>query len=406
MTWDGVALRSQFPTLHQDINGRRLVYLDNGATTQKPRIVLESVERYYEHDNANVHRGVHTLSQRATVAYEDARAQLARFIGANRPEEIVFVRGGTEAINLVAQTAAADALEPGDEILITVMEHHSNIVPWQLLAARVGATVRAVPMDHRGVLDQDAYAEMLNPRTKLVSLIEVSNALGTCNPIQEMTKQAKKYGALVLVDGCQAVPHQPVDMNDLGCDFYVFSGHKMYAPTGIGVLWGRYDLLAAMPPWQGGGDMIETVTLEGSTWAAPPARFEAGTPHIAGAIGLAKAAEFIMGLGLDHIAKLEDDLLRYATDQMSAIEGLRVIGTAPDKAGILSFVIDGVHAQDLGTLLDQQGVAIRTGHHCAQPAMAAFGLTATARASFGLYNTEEDIDRLVEATQRAVTMLR
>ena len=406
MTWDGVALRSQFPTLHQDINGRRLVYLDNGATTQKPRIVLESVERYYEHDNANVHRGVHTLSQRATVAYEDARAQLARFIGANRPEEIVFVRGGTEAINLVAQTAAADALEPGDEILITVMEHHSNIVPWQLLAARVGATVRAVPMDHRGVLDQDAYAEMLNPRTKLVSLIEVSNALGTCNPIQAMTKQAKKYGALVLVDGCQAVPHQPVDMNDLGCDFYVFSGHKMYAPTGIGVLWGRYDLLAAMPPWQGGGDMIETVTLEGSTWAAPPARFEAGTPHIAGAIGLAKAAEFIMGLGLDHIAKLEDDLLRYATDQMSAIEGLRVIGTAPDKAGILSFVIDGVHAQDLGTLLDQQGVAIRTGHHCAQPAMAAFGLTATARASFGLYNTEEDIDRLVEATQRAVTMLR
>ena len=406
MTWDSVALRSQFPTLHQDINGRRLVYLDNGATTQKPRIVLESVERYYEHDNANVHRGVHTLSQRATVAYEDARAQLARFIGANRPEEIVFVRGGTEAINLVAQTAAADALEPGDEILITVMEHHSNIVPWQLLAARVGATVRAVPMDHRGVLDQDAYAEMLNPRTKLVSLIEVSNALGTCNPIQAMTKQAKKYGALVLVDGCQAVPHQPVDMNDLGCDFYVFSGHKMYAPTGIGVLWGRYDLLAAMPPWQGGGDMIETVTLEGSTWAAPPARFEAGTPHIAGAIGLAKAAEFIMGLGLDHIAKLEDDLLRYATDQMSAIEGLRVIGTAPDKAGILSFVIDGVHAQDLGTLLDQQGVAIRTGHHCAQPAMAAFGLTATARASFGLYNTEEDIDRLVEATQRAVTMLR
>jgi len=406
MTWDGLALRSQFPTLHQDINGRRLVYLDNGATTQKPRIVLETVERYYEHDNANVHRGVHTLSQRATVAYEDARAQLARFIGAARPEEIVFVRGGTEAINLVAQTAGAEALGPGDEILITVMEHHSNIVPWQLLAERVGATVRAVPMDDRGVLDQEAYTDMLSARTKIVALIEVSNALGTCNPIQAMTKQAKEVGALVVVDGCQAVPHQPVDMATLGCDFYVFSGHKMYAPTGIGVLWGRYDLLAAMPPWQGGGDMIETVTLEGSTWASPPARFEAGTPHISGAIGLAKASEFIMGLGLDHIAKLEGELLRYATEQMKAVEGLRIIGTAPDKAGILSFVIDGVHAQDLGTLLDQQGVAIRTGHHCAQPAMAAFGLTATARASFGLYNTDEDIDRLVEATQRAVTMLR
>ena len=406
MSWDGLALRSQFPTLHQDINGRRLVYLDNGATTQKPRIVLETVERYYEHDNANVHRGVHTLSQRATVAYEDARAQLGRFIGAARPEEIVFVRGGTEAINLVAQTAGAEALGPGDEILITVMEHHSNIVPWQLLADRVGAKVRAVPMDDRGVLDQKAYTDMLSERTKIVALIEVSNALGTCNPIQAMTKQAKEVGALVLVDGCQAVPHQPVDVATLGCDFYVFSGHKMYAPTGIGVLWGRYDLLAAMPPWQGGGDMIETVTLEGSTWASPPARFEAGTPHISGAIGLAKASEFIMGLGLDHIAKLEDDLLRYATEQMSAVEGLRVIGTAPNKAGILSFVIDGVHAQDLGTLLDQQGVAIRTGHHCAQPAMAAFGLTATARASFGLYNTDEDIDRLVEATQRAVTMLR
>ena len=406
MTWDGASLRTQFPTLEQEINGRRLVYLDNGATTQKPRSVLEAVERYYEEDNANVHRGVHTLSQRATVAYEDARAQLARFIGATRPEEIIFVRGGTEAINLVAQTAGVQALSPGDEILITVMEHHSNIVPWQLLAERVGARVRAVPMDERGVLDQSAYAEMLSDRTKIVSLIEVSNALGTCNPISSMAKQAKEIGALVVVDGCQAVPHQPVDMAVLGCDFYVFSGHKMYAPTGIGVLWGRYELLAEMPPWQGGGDMIETVTIEGSTWSAPPARFEAGTPHISGAIGLARAAEFIMGLGLESIEKMEDDLLRYATEQMAAVDGLRIIGTAPDKAGILSFVIDGVHAQDLGTLLDQQGVAIRTGHHCAQPAMNAFGLTATARASFGLYNTDEDIDRLVEATHRAVNMLR
>jgi cysteine desulfurase/selenocysteine lyase len=326
-------------------------------------------------------------------------------MGATRPEEVIFVRGGTEAINLVAQTAALEAVGPGDEILITAMEHHSNIVPWQMLAERVGASVKVVPMDDRGVLDQAAYQAMLGERTKVVGLIEVSNALGTCNPIKAMAAQAKAVGALVLVDGCQAVPHQPVDVVELGCDFYVYSGHKMYGPTGIGVLWGRYDLLAAMPPWQGGGDMIETVTFEGSTWAAPPARFEAGTPHIAGAIGLAEAAEFLMGLGLDHVASLEAELLAYATEQMSAIEGLRIIGTAPDKAGILSFVIEGVHAQDLGTLLDQQGVAIRTGHHCAQPAMAAFGLTATARASFGLYNTSDDIDRLVQATRRAVGML-
>lgn len=405
MIWDGAALRSQFPVLDQQVNGHPLVYLDNGATTQKPAMVLEALQRFYEEDNANVHRGVHTLSQRATVAYEQARSKLAGFIGATRPEEVVFVRGGTEAINLVAQTAAAEVLEPGDEILITVMEHHSNIVPWQMLAERVGATVKAVPMDARGVLDQDAYHELLSERTKVVALIEVSNALGTCNPVKAMAAQAKAVGALVLIDGCQAVPHQPVDVVDLGCDFYVFSGHKMYGPTGIGVLWGRYDLLAAMPPWQGGGDMIETVTLEGSTWATPPARFEAGTPHIAGAIGLAEAAEFLMGLGMDHIASLEAELLRYATEKMQVIDGLRVIGTAPDKAGILSFVIDGVHPQDLGTLLDQQGVAIRTGHHCAQPAMAAFGITATARASFGLYNTSDDIDRLVEATQRAVEML-
>jgi cysteine desulfurase/selenocysteine lyase len=405
MTWDGFALRSQFPTLQQKVNGHDLVYLDNGATTHKPATVLDALQRFYEQDNSNVHRGVHTLSQRATVAYEAARSTLAGFMGATRPEEVIFVRGGTEAINLVAQTAALEAVGPGDEILITAMEHHSNIVPWQMLAERVGASVKVVPMDDRGVLDQAAYQAMLGERTKVVGLIEVSNALGTCNPIKAMAAQAKAVGALVLVDGCQAVPHQPVDVVELGCDFYVYSGHKMYGPTGIGVLWGRYDLLAAMPPWQGGGDMIETVTFEGSTWAAPPARFEAGTPHIAGAIGLAEAAEFLMGLGLDHVASLEAELLAYATEQMSAIEGLRIIGTAPDKAGILSFVIEGVHAQDLGTLLDQQGVAIRTGHHCAQPAMAAFGLTATARASFGLYNTSDDIDRLVQATRRAVGML-
>jgi cysteine desulfurase/selenocysteine lyase len=405
MSWDGLALRSQFPTLHQEVNGHPLVYLDNGATSQKPRVVLEEVERFYEYDNANVHRGVHALSQRATSAYERARQTLAGFIGAARPEEIIFVRGGTEALNLVAQTAGLEALSEGDEILISAMEHHSNIVPWQLLAARVGAVVKAVPMDGRGVLDQAAYSELLNERTKLVSLVEVSNALGTCNPIKAMCAQAKAVGALVVVDGCQAVPHQAVDVADLGCDFYAFSGHKMYGPTGIGVLWGRYDLLAAMPPWQGGGDMIETVTLEGSTWAAPPARFEAGTPHIAGAIGLGKAAEFLAGIGLDHIASLEAELLRYASDEMSRIDGLRIIGTAPDKAGILSFVIDGLHAQDLGTLLDQQGVAIRVGHHCAQPAMAHFGLTATARASLAVYNTADDIDRLVQATRRAVEIL-
>ena len=406
MIWDGAALRSQFPVLDQQINGHPLVYLDNGATTQKPQAVLDAIERFYTQDNANVHRGVHQLSQRATRAYEEARSAIARFISAARDEEIIFVRGGTEALNLVAQTAAAVALSEGDEILISVMEHHSNIVPWQLLAERCGARLKAIPMDERGVLDQAAYAELLNERVKVVSLVHVSNALGTCNPITEMVAQAKSVGAITVVDGCQAVPHQPVDVQALGCDFYAFSGHKMYAPTGIGVLWGRHDLLASMPPWQGGGDMIESVRIERSTYAAPPARFEAGTPNIAGAIGLGVAAEFLMGLGLQHVADLEHQLLELASDGMSRIEGLRIIGTAPEKAAILSFVIDGVHAQDLGVLLDQQGVAIRVGHHCAEPAMAHFGLTGTARASFALYNTEDDVARLVAATQRAVKMLR
>jgi cysteine desulfurase/selenocysteine lyase len=406
MIWDGAALRSQFPVLDQQINGHPLVYLDNGATTQKPQAVLDALERFYTQDNANVHRGVHQLSQRATRAYEEARSAVARFISAARDEEIIFVRGGTEALNLVAQTAAAVALSEGDEILISVMEHHSNIVPWQMLAERCGARLKAIPMDERGVLDQAAYAELLNERVKVVSLVHVSNALGTCNPITEMVAQAKSVGAITVVDGCQAVPHQPVDVQALGCDFYVFSGHKMYAPTGIGVLWGRHDLLASMPPWQGGGDMIESVRIERSTYAAPPARFEAGTPNIAGAIGLGVAAEFLMGLGLQHVADLEHQLLELASDGMSRIDGLRIIGTAPEKAAILSFVIDGVHAQDLGVLLDQQGVAIRVGHHCAEPAMAHFGLTGTARASFALYNTEDDVARLVAATQRAVKMLR
>lgn len=406
MLWDGEALRSQFPALDQQVNGNPLVYLDNGATTQKPQAVLDSLERFYTQDNANVHRGVHQLSQRATRAYEEARSAVARFISASRDEEIIFVRGGTEALNLVAQTAAAEALSEGDEILISVMEHHSNIVPWQLLAERCGARLKAIPMDERGALDQAAYAELLNERVKVVSLVHVSNALGTCNPIAEMVAQAKAVGAITVVDGCQAVPHQPVNVQALGCDFYAFSGHKMYAPTGIGVLWGRYELLASMPVWQGGGDMIESVRIERSTYAAPPARFEAGTPNIAGAIGLGVAAEFLMGLGLQHVADLEHRLLEQASHEMSCIDGLRIIGTAPDKAAILSFVIDGVHAQDLGVLLDQQGVAIRVGHHCAEPAMAHFGLSGTARASFALYNTEDDVARLVAATERAVQMLR
>jgi cysteine desulfurase/selenocysteine lyase len=406
MVWDGAALRSQFPGLDQQVNGHPLVYLDNGATTQKPQAVLDALERFYTQDNANVHRGVHQLSQRATRAYEEARKVVARFISAARDEEIIFVRGGTEALNLVAQTAAAAALGEGDEILISLMEHHSNIVPWQLLAQRCGARLKAIPMDARGALDQAAYSELLNERVKVVSLVHVSNALGTCNPIAEMVAQAKSVGAITVVDGCQAVPHQPVDVQALGCDFYAFSGHKMYAPTGIGVLWGRHDLLVGMPPWQGGGDMIESVRIEASTFAAPPARFEAGTPNIAGAIGLGVAAEFLMGLGLEHIADLEHRLLEQASAEMSRIDGLRIIGTAPEKAAILSFVIDGVHAQDLGVLLDQQGVAIRVGHHCAEPAMAHFGLSGTARASFALYNTEDDVARLVAATQRAVQMLR
>jgi cysteine desulfurase/selenocysteine lyase len=397
-------LRADFPILDQQVHGKPLVYLDNGASTQKPRQVIDAVSDFYARDYANIHRGVHTLSERATAAFEGARDRVQRFLNAADRREIVFTRGTTEAINLVAQSFGGQRVGAGDEIILTGMEHHSNIVPWQLLAERVGATVRVVPFGDDGALDLDAYAALFGPRTRLVGLVHVSNALGTVNPVAEMVATAHAHGVPVLLDGAQAVAHAPVDVQALGCDFYAFSGHKIYGPSGIGALYGRGELLDAMPPWQGGGDMIATVAFEGSTWAAPPYRFEAGTPHIAGAVGLAAALDYVDGVGLEAVAAYEHDLLGYATEAVGEIPGLRLIGTAPDKAAILSFIIDGVHAHDIGTVLDFEGVAIRAGHHCAMPVMTRYGVPATARASLGLYNTRADVDALVQGLRKVTEM--
>ena len=394
-------LREDFPILHQTVrDGRPLVYLDNAATTQKPRVVIDSIRRYYERDNANIHRGVHELSERATAAYEGARALVQRFIGASSPREIIFTRGTTEAINLVAQSFARPRVRPGDEILISTMEHHSNIVPWQMLCEQTGAVLRVVPIDDRGDLVMDELAARLGERTRLLALVHVSNALGTVNPVREIVALAHERGVPVLLDGAQAVAHARVDMRDLGCDFYAFSGHKLYGPTGIGVLYGRSELLEAMPPWQGGGDMIASVTFEKTTYNTLPYKFEAGTPHIAGGIGLGAAIEYVNAVGLDAIAAYEAELLDYATRGVSSVPGVRLIGTARRKSGVVSFVVNGVHAHDVGTILDQEGVAIRTGHHCAQPVMERFGVPATARASLALYNTRDDVDALVAALRK------
>ena len=394
-------LREDFPILHQTVrDGRPLVYLDNAATTQKPRVVIDSIRRYYERDNANIHRGVHELSERATAAYEGARALVQRFIGASSPREIIFTRGTTEAINLVAQSFARPRVRPGDEILISTMEHHSNIVPWQMLCEQTGAVLRVVPIDDRGDLVMDELAARLGERTRLLALVHVSNALGTVNPVREIVALAHERGVPVLLDGAQAVAHARVDMHDLGCDFYAFSGHKLYGPTGIGVLYGRSELLEAMPPWQGGGDMIASVTFEKTTYNTLPYKFEAGTPHIAGGIGLGAAIEYVNAVGLDAIAAYEAELLDYATRGVSSVPGVRLIGTARRKSGVVSFVVNGVHAHDVGTILDQEGVAIRTGHHCAQPVMERFGVPATARASLALYNTRDDVDALVAALRK------
>ena len=391
------AIRNQFPILDQKVHGARLVYLDNGATTQKPQSVIDAVARYYQQDNANIHRGVHELSQRATDAYENARATVQRFIGASQRNEIVFVRGTTEAINLVANSFARPRLAEGDEILITHMEHHSNIVPWQMLCEQTGAVLKVVPVSDEGELDMQAFTELLGARTKMLAVVHVSNTLGTINPVRDIIEQAHAKGVPVLLDGAQAVAHMPVNVAELDVDFYAFSGHKLFGPTGNGALYGKRELLDAMPPWQGGGDMIRRVTFEGTQYADVPARFEAGTPNIAGAIGLGAAIEFVNSVGLTAIAAHDDELMAYATGRLAQIEGVRIIGTSTAKSGALSFVMDCAHAHDIGTILDNQGIAIRAGHHCTMPLMQRFGVAATARASFALYNTREEIDSLVGA---------
>jgi len=390
-----------FPILSRPIKGRRLVYLDNGATTQKPQSVIEAETAYYQQSNANIHRGVHWLSQHATDLYEQGRESVRRLLNAARREEIVFTRGTTEAINLVAFSWARVNLKAGDEILITGMEHHSNIVPWQLVCAQTGAHLRVAPVTDSGELDMQAYRSLLGARTRLVGVAHVSNALGTINPVAEVTRLAHEAGALVLIDGAQAVAHKVVDVQALDCDFYVFSGHKLYGPTGIGALYARYAILKDMPPWQGGGDMIHTVSFEESTYADVPQRFEAGTPNIAGVVGMDAAIRYVQDVGLDAIAAHERSLLELATEELLSLGGLRIIGTAAQKAGIVSFVVDGIHPHDLGTILDTEGVAIRAGHHCAMPLMTRFGIPGTARASLALYNTEEDVAALAAALRKA-----
>ena len=395
--FDVERVRKDFPILQQDVHGRRLVYLDNAATSQKPQAVLDALRAYYESDNANVHRGVHLLSERATEAYEGARDRIRRFLNARDRREIVFVRGTTEGINLVAQTYGRRALGAGDEVIITGLEHHSNIVPWQMLCEEKGARLRVLPLTDRGEIELDHYERLLSERTRLVAVAHVSNALGTILPVQRIIELAHRQGVPVLVDGAQAVPHMAVDVQALDCDFYAFSGHKVYGPTGIGVLYGKAALLEAMPPYQGGGDMIKSVTFEKTTYNDLPYRFEAGTPHIAGAIGLGAAVDYLASLDREQVAAWEHELLERATRLVSTQPGVRLIGTARDKAGVLSFAVDGVHAHDVGTILDREGVAVRTGHHCAMPVMQRFAIPAAVRASFALYNTPEEVDALGRA---------
>lgn len=403
--FDVQAVRAQFPLLAQTVNGKPLVYLDNGATTQKPQVVIDALDTYYREYNSNVHRGAHALADRATGVFESARASVARFINAPEAAEVIWTRGTTESINLVAQCWARSTLKAGDEIIISSLEHHANIVPWQQACAATGARLCVVPMNDAGELDLDAYRALLGERTKLVACTQVSNALGTVNPVAAMITDAKKAGARVLLDGAQAVSHFPVDVQVLGCDFYAFSGHKLFGPTGTGVLWAKRELLEAMPPWQTGGEMIETVTFDGATWNQLPYKFEAGTPHIAGVIGLGAAVEWLMRQDRTAIAAHESALLAAATERATAIPGLRVIGTAREKAAVFSFLMDGAHPHDIGTLLDHQGVAVRTGHHCTMPLMQRLGIPGTVRASFSLYNTLDDVGRFIAALEKARRML-
>ncbi len=397
-------IRRDFPILERMVRDHRLVYLDNAATTQKPRQVLDALARYYSDGNANIHRGVYTLSGEATAAYDAARVKVQRFLNARASREIIFTRNSTESINLVAHSFGRRQVGPGDEIVITHMEHHSNIVPWQLLCEQVGAQLRVAPIDDSGTLQLDEFERLLGPRTKLVSVVHLSNSLGTINPVREIVEMAKRRDVPVLIDGSQAVYHMPVDVQDLDCDFYAFTGHKLYGPTGIGVLWGREEWLERMPPYQGGGDMIRSVTFEKTTYADLPHKFEAGTPHIAGVVGLGAAIDYLQGVGFEAIAPHEADLLAYGTAALSEVKGLRLIGTAAHKASILAFVMKGAHPHDVGTIVDTEGVAVRTGHHCTQPIMDRFGVPATARASVAMYNTREEIDLLVHALERVREM--
>jgi len=392
---DVSAIREDFPILAQQVHGKPLVYLDSAATSQKPKCVIDAITHFYLMDNANIHRGVHELSERSTLAYEAARGKVRGFLNAANTQEIIFVRGATEGINLVAQTYGRTHVGAGDEIVISALEHHANIVPWQMLCEEKKAVLRVIPIDDRGEIELDAFRKLLNPRTRLVAVSHVSNALGTINPVREIIQTAHRFNVPVLIDGCQAVQHMKVDVQNLDCDFYVFSGHKLFGPTGIGVLYGKEKLLEDMPPWQGGGDMISSVTFEKTTYNDLPYKFEAGTPDIAGAIGLGAAIDYLDEIGMEAVAAYEHDLLQYGTRALESISGLRLIGTAREKAGVLSFVLDGVHPHDAGTILDREGVAVRTGHHCAQPVMERFGVSATTRASVAFYNTREDIDALV-----------
>ncbi|NOJ79443.1 cysteine desulfurase [Myxococcus xanthus] len=399
-------VRKDFPILHQEVRGRPLVYLDSAATAQKPQAVIDALVRFYQHDNANVHRGVHVLSERATEAYEGARETVRRFINARDAKEVVFVRGTTEAINLVAQTYGRKHIGAGDEVLITQMEHHANIVPWRMLCEQTGAVLKVIPVDDRGELVLDAVDALLTERTRILAVTHVSNALGTVVPVKELTRRAHAKGVPVLVDGAQAVTHFPVDVQDLGCDFYAFSGHKMFGPTGIGVLYGRKERLEAMPPYQGGGDMILSVTMEKVTYNRVPYRFEAGTPNLEGAVGLAAAIRYLEALGMENVAAHDRELLAYATKALASVPGLRMVGTAREKSAVLSFMLADVHPHDVGTILDREGICIRTGHHCAQPVMQHFKVPATSRASLALYNTREDVDALVRALHKVLEVFQ
>ncbi|GAA6135706.1 cysteine desulfurase [Oceaniserpentilla sp. 4NH20-0058] len=405
MAFDPRAMREQFPILQQSVHGKPLVYLDNGATTQKPNVVIEAIDNYYRNDNSNVHRGAHTLADRATINFENARQSVQRFINAKHSEEIIWTRGTTESINLVAQSFGGKFIGAGDEIIVSAMEHHANIVPWQMLCERTGATLKVIPVSDAGELDMDAFASLLNSKVKLVSVVHVSNALGTVNPVADIIQQAHAVGAKVLIDGAQSVAHFNVDVQALDADFYAFSAHKVFGPTGIGCVYGKKALLDDMPPVQGGGEMIEKVSFNGTTYQGLPFKFESGTPNIAGVIGFGAAVEFVMAQDRDAVQAYEDELLQYAHEKAEQCEGLRIIGTARKKAGVLSFLLDGAHPADVGMLLDQQGVAVRTGHHCAMPIMDQFQIPGTARASFSIYNTKADVDALFAAIEKVKMFL-